>query len=250
MASQRKKKDGDEPEPVLCPYVKFTTPDGSPPPSIHRRQIQGAPYNPRKISDDSRRRLRDNLKRVGLVNALVWNRRTGNLVSGHQRLSILDALMRTDNYLLPVDVVDLDEVAEKEQNLFLNNPDAQGMWDLERVEAILKEGQVNLDHVAFDVSATAAIFGSEILEGQSSEVLQEIADKLRASGEAYNKIMKAGVEKHNIDYYRVVIFADWNAAQALNEAMGLEGIFLPGDHLMARLNGDGDGGEAAGTTGS
>lgn len=68
-----------------------------------------APANPRTISDDARRKLRDNLKRVGLLQPLVWNRRSGNLVSGHQRLSQMDDLMGTANYHLTVAVVDLDD---------------------------------------------------------------------------------------------------------------------------------------------
>ncbi len=68
---------------------------------IHRSKIKNAPYNPRSIDDHARKKLHHNLKKKGLLDALVWNKRTGNLVSGHQRLSILDDLSATgDDYTL------------------------------------------------------------------------------------------------------------------------------------------------------
>ena len=48
---------------------------------ISRGEIHGADYNPRVISEDARKRLKRMLAKHGLVQPLVWNRRTGNLVS-------------------------------------------------------------------------------------------------------------------------------------------------------------------------
>ena len=86
-------------------------------PSIElmRSQINFASYNPRKLSDDARKRLKANLKRIGLAGGIVWNETTGNLVSGHQRLSILDEIQRynTDtkenDYPIRVEVLRLTE---------------------------------------------------------------------------------------------------------------------------------------------
>jgi hypothetical protein len=64
--------------------------------TIRRSQIHGAEYNPRKIGDAERTRLRKGIKKAGLVQPLVWNRRTGTLVSGHQRLSIMDRLVEPE----------------------------------------------------------------------------------------------------------------------------------------------------------
>ena len=57
---------------------------------VPRNELKLAPYNPRKIDPYARKLLKDKLEKVGCVEALVWNRKTGNLISGHQRLSILD----------------------------------------------------------------------------------------------------------------------------------------------------------------
>jgi hypothetical protein len=96
-----KKKSKDEGEAELHPSQKFVSA------RIHRKQIKNAPYNPRQIDDHARKKLKENIKKKGLLDALVWNKRTGNLVSGHQRISILDDIAGTDKYLLDVSVVDL-----------------------------------------------------------------------------------------------------------------------------------------------
>lgn len=61
------------------------------------------------------------------------NKRTGlTVVSGHQRLSVMDELQKYDpttkenDYKIRVDVIDVDEKQEKELNILCNNPNAQG----------------------------------------------------------------------------------------------------------------------------
>ena len=48
---------------------------------IPREDILNAPYNPRTLSDYARKKLRKRLETDGLVETLVWNARTGHLVS-------------------------------------------------------------------------------------------------------------------------------------------------------------------------
>lgn len=62
---------------------------------ISRSQIKNAPYNPRIMGKEAKARLKRNISQHGLVAAPTWNRRTGNLVGGHQRLSQLDTLEKT-----------------------------------------------------------------------------------------------------------------------------------------------------------
>ncbi|EIP96863.1 hypothetical protein OpiT1DRAFT_01289 [Opitutaceae bacterium TAV1] len=106
---------------------------------IERGQITNAPYNPRRITAEARRRLKAKIEDVGLVNAFVWNRRTGNLVGGHQRLSILDELEGRNDYRLTVAAVDVDERTEKELNVFLNNASSMGEWDLQALGKLMEE---------------------------------------------------------------------------------------------------------------
>lgn len=103
---------------------KITQPESR---EIQRSDINFANYNPRKITQEARKNLKSNLKRVGLLGGIVWNEVTGNLVSGHQRISVIDEVnkynpdTRTNDYLIRVEVVHMDEKTEKEQNIFMNN---------------------------------------------------------------------------------------------------------------------------------
>ena len=47
--------------------------------------------NPRQISDEAAGGLRNSLKRFGDLSGLVFNRRTGELVCGHQRMQQIRA---------------------------------------------------------------------------------------------------------------------------------------------------------------
>ncbi len=89
-------------------------------------------------------KLKKNLQTVGLLGGVVWNIRSGNLVSGHQKVSIMDAVNRYDaetganDYEFRVEVVDFDDKTEKEQNLFMNNRAVQGTYDDDMLRELLQ----------------------------------------------------------------------------------------------------------------
>gem|GEM_PF-2566928 len=53
------------------------------------KELKPADYNPRKISDEQLSMLKKALEEFGDLSGIVFNRRTGNLVGGHQRLKCL-----------------------------------------------------------------------------------------------------------------------------------------------------------------
>jgi hypothetical protein len=123
---------------------------------VHRRDVIGATYNPRHITEDNRRALKKILDSdhggMGLLGPVTVNARTMRLVGGHQRLSIIDALEGHENYLLDVAMVDLSEADEVAGNLALNNSAAQGDWDMDLLAAALKTPDLNLDLTGFTVA--------------------------------------------------------------------------------------------------
>lgn len=99
---------------------------------LNRSAIHFADYNPRKLPEESRKTLKRGIRKFGLVGGIVVNKRTGlTVVSGHQRLTVMDELQKypENDYRLRVDVIDVDEKQEKELNILMNNPNAQGSWD-------------------------------------------------------------------------------------------------------------------------
>jgi ParB-like chromosome segregation protein Spo0J len=98
-----------------------------------------APYNPRralKPSDRRYKKLAASLREFGLVEPLVWNEATGHVVGGHARLGILKELGTVE---VPVSVVRLSPEREKALNVILNNHEAQGQFDPEKLADLLDE---------------------------------------------------------------------------------------------------------------
>lgn len=155
----------------LSRFQKFETQ------TVKRTDIKGADYNPRQIDEHAKKKLRANLKRVGLLAPLVWNKRTGNLVSGHQRLSIMDTLEGSDDYSLTLAVVDLSEKEEREQNLFFNNSSAMGKWDEEKLAEMLGDTNVELDvpNTGFDDVDLEVILGQEPND-ETAEAIDALAE--------------------------------------------------------------------------
>ena len=89
-------------------------------------ELAPADYNPRKISAKAMAGLKASLTRFGELGGIVYNKRTGHLVGGHQRVKALLALGETH---AEVRVVDLPISEEKAANLALNHPGIGGEWD-------------------------------------------------------------------------------------------------------------------------
>lgn len=102
-------------------------------------QLRPAPYNPRialKPGDAGYEKLKRSLEEFDLVQPIVWNRRTGHVVGGHQRLEILKSQGRTDVECV---VVDLPLEREKALNIALNNAAVAGDWDPHRLLTVIEE---------------------------------------------------------------------------------------------------------------
>lgn len=100
-------------------------------------EMNRAPYNPRvelTPDDEEYQTIKDSLDKYGLVQPIVWNKRTNTVVSGHQRLTVLSDM---GEEWAEVSVVDLDEIAEKQLNISLNK--VEGKWDEKKLTDILLE---------------------------------------------------------------------------------------------------------------
>lgn len=115
-------------------------------------KIDPAYYNPRKDlkpGDPEYEKLKRSISEFDLVEPLVWNKKTGRLVGGHQRLKVLKELGYTE---IEVSVVDLPEEKEKALNIALNK--IQGDWDYEKLKNLLEEldtGDFDLELTGFDM---------------------------------------------------------------------------------------------------
>lgn len=202
---------------------------------VHRAEINPATYNPRIISDGAKKTLRKGMERFGLVAPLTWNKRTRNLVSGHQRLATIDAREGTLNYRLAVAVVDVDEKTEKELNIFLNNPTAQGDWDLKALEKMLSDG-ANLENAGFSQSEIYQLFGDGALKG-GTELTAELAEQVRITKERFEKIKNSkGKDLDSPHFYSLLIFRNEKERAEFCKSIGVDdNRYLNGSELLERL---------------
>jgi len=125
-------------------------------------KINLSPYNPRtdlKPGDAEYEKLKKSIDTFGLVEPLVWNKRTKSLVGGHQRLKVLIAAGCEE---VEVSVVDLSLEKEKALNLALNR--IQGSWDNDKlailVEELTKIPDFDMGLTGFDMPEVSEILDS------------------------------------------------------------------------------------------
>ena len=121
--------------------------------------LKPAPYNPRKISPQALKGLVESIKRFGLVQPILVNKRTGLVVGGHQRI---EAMKKAAMTTAQVGYVDLSDDEETALNIALNSPaisgqftdDLQGLLDGLREELPHEFVDLRFDDLIKDITAT------------------------------------------------------------------------------------------------
>lgn len=107
-----------------------------------------ADYNPRKDlkpGDAEYEKLKRSIEQFGYVEPVIWNKTTGRVVGGHQRLKVLMDMGMTE---VDCVVVAMDEEKEKALNIALNK--ISGDWDKDKLALLIAD----LQGADFDVSLT------------------------------------------------------------------------------------------------
>ena len=110
-----------------------------------------ANYNPRKDlteNDTEYIKLKRSIQEFGYVEPIIYNKLTGLVVGGHQRLKVLKDLGWDE---VDVVIVELDDTREKALNVALNK--ISGEWQFDKLKDLLEE----LDTGDIDISLTGVI---------------------------------------------------------------------------------------------
>ncbi|NIU03778.1 MAG: DNA modification methylase [Gammaproteobacteria bacterium] len=119
------------------------------------------------MTDDERTGLRRSLEKHGDIGGITFNRRTGRLVSGHQRVRELremgavyrdGAIHSPQGGSWPVRVVDWSESDEIEANVTANNPHIASDYD-DTLEPLLRELRGTMGEVDFGEAQLDKLLG-------------------------------------------------------------------------------------------
>lgn len=189
--------------------------------TIHRNEIKLADYNPRIIDEESRKRLKKAMKKFGMVQPLIYNKRTKTLVSGHQRLSIMDEEANSTDYELQVAVIDVSLEDEKKLNVQLNNTSMMGEFDDELLRNIADD--IGFDDLGFSDAEIDLFFNDESFAndfqdkeeaGRSKEALKDIKEERK-------NMMQDKAEENSASFYFVVICQSADEREQLFREMGI-----------------------------
>lgn len=203
MAKKKPAGDIDEPMPGVLTNTAELLGDGA---------------NPRKITDESAAGLRASLKRFGDLSGIVFNRRTGELVTGHQRMEqvraeygdrdieVIDAaaglygIRIDDTHYFPVRVVEWTQAKQRAANVAANNQKLQGTFTGElatyllSVEAELSEEMPGVLDDCLLLELMAA--GLDTTDATEDEPAKEVAIT-----ESYQVIVQCASEEHQREIY-------------------------------------------------
>ncbi len=134
------------------------------------KELNPAPYNPRKWSEEALVALSESIKRFGLVDPLVVNgapERRNIVIGGHMRLKVAKDLGYTE---MPVAYINIPSIErEKELNLRLNK--AVGDWDW---ELLAEFDQTLLADVGFSSEELDSIFDVDLDEPEQFNLQKEL----------------------------------------------------------------------------
>ena len=155
-------------------------------------QLHAAEYNPRvelKPGDPAYESLKKSIQTYGYVEPIIVNRKTGNILAGHQRFGVLKDLGYTD---VSIVFVDIPIGKEKALNIALNRID--GDWDNTKLAELLNEltdiPDFDCEAIGFDLPEVEGWLAEHL--GTSLEDKEEVFDVEAELAKAGPVITKPG----------------------------------------------------------
>ena len=129
-------------------------------------ELLPAGYNPRKDlkpGDPEYDKLKRSIEQFGYVEPVIWNKVTGHVVGGHQRLKVLIDMGINEVECV---VIELPEDKEKALNIALNK--ISGDWDKDKLALLifdLQGADFDVSLTGFDPAEIDALFKDNIKDG-------------------------------------------------------------------------------------
>ena len=206
---------------------------------IKRSKINLNPINPKRHSDERVKLQKKNLQKVGFLGGIVWNEKSGNLIDGHRRIKAMDLHYKYDgtsstDYNVKVEVVNLDDKAEKEQLTYMavgnTKPDidliADYINDIDYSDVGLSEAELN---DILSISGIDDIRLSDSLDNLLSSPVKESKrlDRTDEEKKAHMKEVKQQVKavakerQLNEEAYIMLSFSSYEAKADFCDLLGI-----------------------------
>ena len=178
-----------------------------------------ADYNPRKDlkpDDPEYEKLKRSIQEFGYVDPVIWNKTTGRLVGGHQRLKVLQQMGYEE---VPCVIVEFPEDKEKALNIAMNK--VQGGWDKDKLMLLITD----LQGSDFDVSLTG--FDAAELDDLFKDSLRDKIkdDDFDVDGELKKPAMTKLGDVWTLGRHRLVC-GDSTKAETFSSLMGKDKVNL------------------------
>jgi hypothetical protein len=213
---------------------------------LMRSSIKLADYNPRKITAKAREKLKRAIKKHGVVQPFIVNKQTGNtLVSGHQRLNILDEIEKYSaekDYTVRCIVLDMPREEEIKLNVILNNASAMGEWDVDMLASVhvdfpdidfiddLGFERVDLDYFFSQSDMTEEVFSDSYKPARApvekdAQHFRDIKQKIRDEAKRENASGTSHILDKD-DYHLTIVFNNNEHKAAFMRKIGRQGKYL------------------------
>lgn len=223
---------------------------------IKRSQINLNPINPKRHSDEKVKLQKKNLQKVGFLGGIVWNEKSGNLIDGHRRIKAMDLHYKYDgtpstDYDVKVEVVNLDDKAEKEQLTYMavgnTKPDIDliagyisdidctnvglGIGELNDILSINTEIPSLLDSVD-DLLSPLPSFDEIETPSANEKTYDEKKEHMKAIKQ---QVRESAIERQqNEEAYITLSFSSYNAKEDFCELLGIstDDKFVKGEDVL------------------
>ena len=127
-------------------------------------------------------------------------------------------------------------MSEREQNVFLNNGEAQGEFDLYKLGQMYRDG-IDFGNAGFDTADVYKMFGAPPTDEPSDALVDEIGDAIRESTKRLGDIVASEQKKNPTHFYLVVVFKDDDARVAFTDRLKLpDNRYVDGRRLADMLD--------------
>ncbi|WP_211458965.1 hypothetical protein [Bacteroides salyersiae] len=223
---------------------------------IKRSQINLNPINPKRHSDEKVKLQKKNLQKIGFLGGIVWNEKSGNLIDGHRRIKAMDLHYKYDgtsktDYDVKVEVVALDDKAEKEQLTYMavgnTKPDIDliagyisdidytnvglDIWELNDILSINTEMPSLLDSVD-DLLSPLPSFDEIETPSADEKTYDEKKEHMKAIKQ---QVRKSAIERQqNEEAYITLSFSSYNAKEDFCDLLGIstDDKFAKGEDVL------------------